>query len=63
MPDQSLQCPAWDQFVIPILQLTSTQDITRKIAREQIPQIMSLSSAIKEERLNSGARRVDNRIG
>ena len=63
MPDQSLQCPAWDQFVIPILQLASTQEVTRTIAREQIPQIMNLSSAIKEERLNSGARRVDNRIG
>lgn len=60
---QQTQCPAWDQFILPVLELASTQEITRKLAREQIPEILSLSPEIKEQRLNSGARRVDNRIG
>lgn len=57
------QCPAWDQFILPVLELASTQEITRKLAREQIPQILGLSAEVREQRLNSGARRVDNRIG
>lgn len=57
------QCPAWDQFVIPVLKLALTQPITRRLACEQIPELLGLSSEVLEQRLNSGARRVDNRIG
>lgn len=57
------KCPAWDQFIIPILHLASSQEITRKISRDQVPKIMALSPEVMEQRLNSGARRVDNRIG
>lgn len=57
------QCPAWDQFIIPVLNLASSQAITRKSATAEVPQQMQLSASIMEERLNSGARRVDNRIG
>ncbi len=57
------QCPAWDQFILPVLELASTQEITRKLAREQVPKILGLSNEVREQRLNSGARRVDNRIG
>ncbi|MGB0991170.1 MAG: restriction endonuclease [Akkermansiaceae bacterium] len=63
MQDHQNQCPAWDQFILPVLELASSQEITRKLARAEIPKILSLSDEIKEQRLNSGARRVDNRIG
>lgn len=63
MPTDENQCPAWDQFIIPVLKLASTQEITRKLAREEVPQILGLSEEVREQRLNSGARRVDNRIG
>lgn len=58
-----IQCPAWDQFVLPILQLATTQKVSRKIAKEEVPKMMALSPEIMDQRLNSGARRVDNRIG
>ena len=57
------QCPAWDQFVLPILQLATTKEVSRKIAKEEVPKMMALSPEIMDQRLNSGARRVDNRIG
>jgi len=63
MASPETQCPAWDQFILPVLELASTQEITRKMAREEIPDALSLSDEVKEQRLNSGARRVDNRIG
>lgn len=59
----STQCPAWHQFIIPVLEFASTQKLTRKAARAQIPQLMQLSAEVIEQRLNSGPRRVDNRIG
>jgi len=57
------QCPAWHQFILPILQLATTQEITRKVAKEEIPKTMMLATDIMEQRISSGARRVDNRIG
>ena len=63
MKTTSDQCPAWDQFILPVLELASSQEITRKLARAEIPEMLSLSDQIKEQRLNSGTRRVDNRIG
>ena len=63
MTESDIKCPAWDQFIIPVLQLASDQEVTRKIAREKIPQAMALPAEVMEQRLNSGARRIDNRIG
>ena len=57
------QCPAWDQFILPVLKLASEQNITRRFACEQIPGMLKLKEEVLEQRLNSGARRVDNRIG
>lgn len=37
MSDPETKCPVWDQFIIPILALASQQEITRKIAGEEIP--------------------------
>jgi len=63
MTDTEAPCPPWDQFLLPLLELASTQEITRKLAGDQIPEMLGLSSEVTEQRLNSGARRVDNRIG
>ena len=63
MTDSEVQCPPWDQFILPVLELASTQEITRKLARDRVPEMLGLSSGVTEQRLNSGARRVDNRIG
>ena len=57
------ECPTWDEFIRPVLELATKEEITRNIAREKIPKTLQLSDEIMEQRLSSGARRVDNRIG
>lgn len=61
MPEPT--CPAWDHFIRPVLELATEGEITRRLAREQIPQRLQLSEEIMSQRINSGPRRVDNRIG
>ena len=63
MSESNAKCPAWDQFIIPILKLASDTEITRKMARSKVPEMMQLNDEIMSQRLNSGARRVDNRLG
>jgi len=58
-----MKTPTWDQFIRPVLELAGEQDLTRQIAFKEIPSRLKLSDEVLAERLNSGARRIDNRIG
>lgn len=57
------QCPTWDEFLRPLLELASESPIMRRTATQAIADLYAFSEEIRSERLKSGQTRIQNRAG
>ena len=57
------QCPTWDEFLRPLLELASETPIMRRTATQAIADRFEFSEEIHSQRLKSGQTRIQNRAG
>ena len=57
------QCPTWDEFLRPLLELATETPIVRRTATQTIANRFEFSEEIRTQRLKSGQTRIQNRAG
>ncbi|NDV62893.1 restriction endonuclease [Puniceicoccales bacterium CK1056] len=63
MQNKPTQCPTWDEFLRPLLELAEQEPIIRRTAAQKIADRYAFPDEIRNSRLNSGHLRIQNRAG
>ena len=63
MKDNPAQCPTWDEFLRPLLELAAEKPIMRRTAVSAIAKKFNFSEDIRSYKLKSGQPQIQNRAG
>jgi restriction endonuclease Mrr len=63
MKNNPNQCPTWDEFLRPLLELAAAKPIVRRSAVQIIADKFHFSEAIRSSRIKSGQAHIQNRAG
>jgi len=63
MQKSPTECPTWDAFLRPLLELSEKELISRKISVNKIADLYDFSNEIRAQKLKNGGSRIKNRAG
>ena len=63
MQNNPTECPTWDEFLRPLLELAEKEDISRRVSINKIADRYNFSDEIKSQKLKNGGFRIKNRAG
>lgn len=63
MQNNPEQCPTWDEFLKPLLELANQEPIMRRTSAQKIAEQFSFSQEIRNLRTKSGQQLIQNRAG
>jgi restriction system protein len=63
MRNNPTECPTWDEFLRPLLELAESEPISRRISVNKIADRYDFSEEIRTEKLSKGGLRIKNRAG
>lgn len=63
MKSNPTECPTWDEFLRPLLELSKNEPISRRVSVNKIADRYKFSDEIRTEKLSKGGLRIKNRAG
>ena len=63
MQNNPTECPTWDEFLRPLLELAEKEHISRRVSINKIADRYNFSDEIKSQKLKNGGFRIKNRAG
>ena len=63
MQNNPTECPTWDEFLRPLLELSEKELISRRVSINKIADLYNFSDAIRSQKLKNGGFRIKNRAG
>ena len=63
MQNNPTECPTWDEFLRPLLELSEKELISRRVSISKIADRYNFSDEIRSQKLKNGGFRIKNRAG